>query len=597
MSRFLITTADERTWPKDQPVLFLGEWCKLYARRHIWSKMDAEVVPYHWDDRNKFYSDHCYLRDLHERMLAEVANHLNEIHGAKHSLRYWRILIGPWLGFFIQMLFDRWEMIQGAVRTHQISGTRIADNSLVRQVPNDMVDFQRHYLGDHWNQAIYGHILDHWSDVNCERVTNHASISKTNGVSHPQDSMKQFIWRCVFGMARKVLATHVKPNEAFFIADYLPLRKSLALQVELGQIPRMWGRVPPPTMAADTGVRDWRLSDNKNSDFENALCALIPLQIPTIYLEGYGHLIRQVSLLPWPHSPRFIFTSNSHEPDDVFKAWAAQKVEAGAPLVVGQHGGHYGTGRWSFEEEHEIAISDKYLTWGWETEGTPKVVPALAIKLTGCGKGEWSPRGDALLVTCSIPRYGYFSFSAPEASQWLSYFNDQCRFVDALPDEIRRHFLVRLYAHDYGWGQVARWRERFPDLRLNDGTDAIEPLIRSSRLYISTYNATTFLETLARNIPTIMFWNPKHWELRPSAQPYFDRLQKVGIFHDTPVSAATKVTEIWDNVPGWWNKDEIQEARVHFSDRFARMPENPYCVLKEALTTVKPGVSNGRVPL
>ena len=148
MKRFLITTADERTWPKDRPVLFLGEWCKLYARRHIWSRMDAEVVPYHWDDRNKFYRDHCYLRDLHERMLAEVANRLNEIHEAKHSLRYWRILIGPWLGFFIQMLFDRWEMIHEAVETHQISATRIADNGLDRQVPNDMVDFQRHYLAD-----------------------------------------------------------------------------------------------------------------------------------------------------------------------------------------------------------------------------------------------------------------------------------------------------------------------------------------------------------------------------------------------------------------------------------------------------------------
>lgn len=36
--RYLITTADERTWKFDRPVLFLGEWCRLYDRRHVWQQ-------------------------------------------------------------------------------------------------------------------------------------------------------------------------------------------------------------------------------------------------------------------------------------------------------------------------------------------------------------------------------------------------------------------------------------------------------------------------------------------------------------------------------------------------------------------------------
>lgn len=591
-SRYLITTADERTWPTDQPVLFLGEWCKRHTRRHVWSGMDAEVVPYHWDDRDKFHKDHLYLRDLHERLLAEMAGRLNEIHGVEHDLRYWRILLGPWLGFFIQMAFDRWEMVQKAVRTHPISGTRIIDDSLARQIPNDMVVFQRRFLGDHWNLAIYSHILDHWSDVGCERVAEQPSISTTMAAPPCRHGATDRIKRFIVGLAGKALGSHVSPEEALFIADYQPLVQSLVFQAKLGQIPRLWQRLAPATVAADAGARHWRLGDHSDHDFEKMVCELIPLQIPTVYLEGYAQLMKQVSLLPWPDRPRFIFTSNSHESDDVFKAWAAQKVEMGAPLVIGQHGGHYGSGLWSFVEEHEIAISDRFLSWGWETAGNPKVVPALASKLTGHGKGKWDPCGDALLVTYSLPRYGYFSFSAPEASQWLDYFNDQCRFVDALIGAIRSRLLVRLYMHDYGWDQIARWRDRYADLRLNDGTDAMEPLVRSSRLYISTYNATTFLETLGRNIPTIMFWNPRYWELRDDAVPYFEKLKHAGIFHETPEAAAAKVAEIWEDVPGWWNQAEIQEARAYFSDRFARVPENPYRVLKEALTSVKPRTLN-----
>ena len=39
--RHLITTALERTWPKEKTsVLFLGEWCKKYNRRNEWKKYD-----------------------------------------------------------------------------------------------------------------------------------------------------------------------------------------------------------------------------------------------------------------------------------------------------------------------------------------------------------------------------------------------------------------------------------------------------------------------------------------------------------------------------------------------------------------------------
>ena len=39
--KYLITTAIEETWKFDQPVIFLGEWCRVYDRRHIWQNMDA----------------------------------------------------------------------------------------------------------------------------------------------------------------------------------------------------------------------------------------------------------------------------------------------------------------------------------------------------------------------------------------------------------------------------------------------------------------------------------------------------------------------------------------------------------------------------
>ncbi len=47
IKRHLVTTLDERTWKFDRPVLFLGEWCRIYDRKNIWRNMNADVLkPY-----------------------------------------------------------------------------------------------------------------------------------------------------------------------------------------------------------------------------------------------------------------------------------------------------------------------------------------------------------------------------------------------------------------------------------------------------------------------------------------------------------------------------------------------------------------------
>ena len=95
-------------------------------------------------------------------------------------------------------------------------------------------------------------------------------------------------------------------------------------------------------------------------------------------------------------------------------------------------------------------------------------------------------------------------------------------------------------------------------------------MIKKSRLYISTYNATTYLESLYWNVPTIIFWDPKHWELRENAKPYFELLKSVGIFHDTPEGAAQQMINVWDDIDLWWNSKEVQNARLKFCKQYSR---------------------------
>ena len=92
------------------------------------------------------------------------------------------------------------------------------------------------------------------------------------------------------------------------------------------------------------------------------------------------------------------------------------------PLIIGQHGGHFGVTGFAFFEEHQINISDKFLSWGWSSSNS-KIKPFANIKLLNDGL-KYNPNGDALMIGLSMPRYSYHLYAAPISSQWLSYFSD-----------------------------------------------------------------------------------------------------------------------------------------------------------------------------
>jgi putative transferase (TIGR04331 family) len=574
--RFLVTTALEETWPAHHvPVLFLGEWCRLHERKFAWDSRDAIVASYHWDDRLKLHQDYLYLNSVYEDILKELAAQLNEQHQVHHTLRYWRVLIGPWLGYFIQMLFDRWSMINQVLHNEKIAGLRIKQQREVEFVPNDMADFSRMFISDEWNEFIYSQIID-YVGMPIEGLAFNEKISNKVSKKPGEESLYRLI---KVGMQRAgniLFGMLCREDEYFFISSSMSIKDDLHLQAKLGQLPKYWSSVAAPKCKFAHSARQWKLHHAENSDeFLSLIRALIPRQIPKVYLEGYCSLVSLTKNLQWPKQPKAIFSSNSFYTADVFKAWAAHKIESGTPLVIAQHGGNYGMALWSFIEDHEMAIADKYLTWGWSEQGSKNITPVGNIK--GFGKQSKSKEdGIALMVEVTFPRQSYHMYSVPvSAGQWLSYFAEQCRFVEALPKNLQNQLLIRLYNQDYDLGQKKRWLERFPDIKLDNGGQPISKLLNKTRLYVSTYNATTYLESLSLNFPTIIFWNPNQWELRDSACQYFNKLKSVGIFHETPEDAARHMAEVWNDIPGWWQSAEVQAARQAFCERYAQIPELP----------------------
>ena len=217
--------------------------------------------------------------------------------------------------------------------------------------------------------------------------------------------------------------------------------------------------------------------------------------LPVCYLEGFLSLNKLVKQKPWPQSPRFIFTSNNFDTDEVFKLWTATKVELGCKNFVGQHGNNYGTHRYMYPAIEE-ATADKFLTWGW-TDGLAQHMPAFIFKTIGKKAGNYNPGGGLLLIELHL---NHRITTWDGTAEFADYFHDQQLFVSKLAIAPKKNLTIRLHsAHKYmNWNEEARWKAFDPSVKIGSSDGAISDLISNNRLVVHSYDSTGILETLSQ---------------------------------------------------------------------------------------------------
>lgn len=580
--RFLVTTALQSTWSVNEPVLFLGEWCKLYTEKNKWEHLDAEVAPYFWDDRQMFEKDYIYIRELSEKVLLVLQERLNDVHKTNHTLRYWRIIAGPWLNLFIAMAYERWTQLKSVEAEYAISGVYVADAPDSVFTPLDTCLLIELLISDEWNCWIYSFIIKNYSSLAWKEKPITPLLQQ--GQQPEKKSRREKIKNFITGLFNRHKATVI--TGAGLTQDIY-----LKLMLRYGYVATQLPESGVMNTTPDISVRKQLFAGQKthNKGFEDCLWDLIALQLPVSFVENFHFHTANAEKLPLPRKPRQILTTNVYYHED-FRFWLADRLTVSgskAKLLLLQHGGSYGIMRYFANQDYEMKIADQFLTWGW-TSDQKNVIPLGMVKGSPFSPRTLYDQPYALLISRSFPRQSYKLASEPISSQILSYYNDHFRFIDCLELHIRYALQIRLYPVDFGWNELFRFMERFPDVTIAPSGKSLESLSKQSRIIIVTYNSTSFLETLSLNIPTLIYWDPTYNELDSDVIPYFIDLKRVGIFHETPESAAQLLSRVWDNISSWWQNEELQQVVNIFSERFCYIPSKPAkCIAEKLIEDIK----------
>lgn len=554
--------------------------------------MDAIVAkPYDFDVSKKD-ADLAKIRELEQKLFPKFCEILNQHHNTSYSERFWKILLGHWFNRALVLLLNRINTLKQCFQLYKISGTTVYKNdSYLSSI--DSTHINTAFNDDKWNNTLNARIIDLLEvDFPVESLLDKYNLDGSPDVklkpltTHQSFKTKIFNW-CIYNY-NKISRSFLNDDDAFIINSYLPLKMEIKLELILKQWPQLWKfhntklDLSEIVKIPDKPLRE-KLTNKfiykSECDFESIVRSILFELLPICYLEGFKELKKITDQQPWPKSPKFIFTSNNFDTDEIFKLWTASKVELGFKYYVGQHGSNYGTKK-NYSYQNEILTPDKFITWGYKK--LPCDAPAFIFKTAGEKKKIYNPKGGLILIEICHP--GRFVTYDTE-HQHVQYFNNQKKFVKMLNNDIKKKLTIRLHPayRLFRWSEKKRWFDFDPLLKLDNGKININQLISKNRLVVHTYDSTGILENLSKNIPTLAFWQNGLNHIRNDAIPHYQTLVDAGIIHLSAKSAANKVNDIWDDVDSWWNQKHVQQARKKFCEIYAKTSDKPLSELKRIL--------------
>jgi putative transferase (TIGR04331 family) len=584
-SFYLITTADERTWKFDKPVIFLDDKCLTTERKQIWQNLDHCV----FEEDSNFMEDKIKLtnevKNRISAILIEIVSILNDHHQTSFSPNFWQILIGHWLEIYVGTFLEREHQIKAILKSKIITGATFIkiENSML--VPRDLNSMVQNFKNPAWQSSIDLKILSNLTGVsfNFDSIEESFNILP-NEVLKVNSPLSYKFSSLIMKAYNKVAISLTRNNEAFINSTYLPPLHEALLELSYFQLPKSWR----PSMqytefaAPDLDLRKnlcKKLLNGGQSDLiKNELFNLIPI----CYLEGFSNLYNEIQKVNLPKNPKFIFTSNDFASYELFKMYAAVNSERKIQYIVGQHGNQYGTNRLSSPMLEERTCS-KFITWGWESFDR-RYVPGFVFKGVG-RKLTYDHKGGLVLVLFPLG-IGRDLFSANYLPNL--YFDDQKKFLGLLNNEIVQKVTLRFHRGTTNSieSDVNKFKEINSSFLIDSSGAKIEELISRNRLCIFSYDSTGLLENLAMNIPTLAYWQFEMQHLNEKAKFYYQLLVDVGIIHFSPESAAKKINQIWDDVDTWWRCTTVQIAREQFCNEYARSTDTPIRTLRRIIKSV-----------
>ena len=565
--KLLVLTALNHNLKKNSNIDFLGEWCLTYDNKKKFNNKKYFIYKHHWTSWEKLKKDSKYLEAQYEYLLKNISKLLNKIHKTKHDKEYWRILLGPWLYFYLISMFDRWESLRLAYnKKENINIPKLNFNSEVLINYDTLSFWKKVTQNDYWNQANFQRIIDFKFKNQTTYIDGLINEKKNNSFKEEKNLNTNN-----FNIIKKFLIIIDKLFSNFFLKfsktyiDCTYFNKVDALKI-------FWAcKILPAfnisTFNYETLNKDFKINKKareifdkrieNNKDFESYLWTCLKVDFPKVLLEDYFK-IENLNFKKNKLKLKSIFSSVSTTFNERYKFWLAKMIKNGANNYVMSHGGalpliyEYGT------FEHDLKISKKYISWHNPTH--TKHLKMSAIQLLKIKKENFNNnRTKCLILSCDTLRYPTKIQAWPYVEQYKSWLQDISLIIDNLNLNIKKELVYRCGATKQGFQTDRILKDKYKFLTVSHTSqESLEKSLSNSKFVVCTYPSTTVAECLIKDIPMIITMSPKLYHFEPQVKKLLREAENK-IFFSDPKKASYLINKIWKNPEEWWKKKETKK--------------------------------------
>ena len=314
-----------------------------------------------------------YISDLKDNVLLKLSELLNREHGVNYSNRYWKIILGHYVEFIINVTYERWISIKKILENYNIKEAPtyeyLTDNGFIE----DVYDFG--YMAsynDDFNHYLYSKAIEFQTDEkinnkineNSIDILNCLNIQKSKFIRDQKGIKKQNFFRRIsrfvfknFEDQKKIIRSklHILYSNCYLFSLSIIKRKIkfvlLVNSLSNEEKYHFYRKNGEPKLNFDyirsslnnrvpiKYNKNWRkkilldIHQNKEKNYLRYLFESLITCLPKNYLEGYKDIQKIFAGYKYSFKVDKILLSGARS-EDSFNMWIANKIEQNKTKLI-----------------------------------------------------------------------------------------------------------------------------------------------------------------------------------------------------------------------------------------------------------------------
>ena len=119
--------------------ILAGKWCSKDFIKEGADK--SEYVPHVWENIIERENDYIFIKKIMEKYCEKLSAYLNSYNQVNYPVNFWKILILPWLTYYLPSQLYRWKIIQETINIKKNFSFFLYSESKIKKKVFDTVNY------------------------------------------------------------------------------------------------------------------------------------------------------------------------------------------------------------------------------------------------------------------------------------------------------------------------------------------------------------------------------------------------------------------------------------------------------------------------